>query len=99
MAGDKIDVLLVGMRKPVIVNGLQDKTNLHILADAKDPQAFIDSVADKIQAIAVSYTGNKVDAALMDKLPNLKIISSFGVGYDHIGVKAAAERGLYVTNT
>lgn len=99
MAGDKIDVLLVGMRKPVIVNGLQDKTNLHILADAKDPQAFIDKVADKIQAIAVSYTGNKVDAALMDKLPNLKIISSFGVGYDHIGVKAAAERGLYVTNT
>ena len=33
------------------------------------------------------------------RLPNLEIISSFGVGYDHIDARAAAQRGIIVTNT
>ncbi|MBR3315396.1 MAG: hydroxyacid dehydrogenase [Atopobiaceae bacterium] len=40
-----------------------------------------------------------VDAALMDKLPNLKIISKHGVGCNTIDIDAAKERGIIVTNT
>lgn len=40
-----------------------------------------------------------VDAALMDKLPNLKIISKHGVGCNTIDIEAAKERGIIVTNT
>ena len=40
-----------------------------------------------------------VDAALMDKLPNLKIISKHGVGCNTIDLDAAKERGIIVTNT
>ena len=40
-----------------------------------------------------------VDRALFDRLPNLEIVASFGVGYDGIDLKAAAERGIVVTNT
>ena len=72
---------------------------LHYLADAKDPDAFIKSVGDKIRAIAIAYTANKLDAAFMQKFPKLEQISSFGVGYDHIDAKWAGEHGIIVTNT
>jgi glyoxylate reductase len=35
----------------------------------------------------------------MDSAPRLRIISQYAVGYDNIDVKAATERGIYVTNT
>jgi len=99
MAGEKPDVLLIGQKKPVMVKGLESKVTLHYLADAKDPDAFIKSVADKVRAIAIAYTANKLDSAFMQKLPKLEQISSFGVGYDHIDAKWAGEHGIIVTNT
>jgi len=99
MASEKPDVLLVGAKKPVMVKGLEPKVTLHYLADAKDPDAFIKSVGDKIRAIAIAYTANKLDAAFMQKFPKLEQISSFGVGYDHIDAKWAGAHGIVVTNT
>ena len=99
MAGEKPDVLLIGQKKPVMVKGLDPKVTLHYLADAKDPDAFLKSLADKVRAIAIAYTANKLDAAFMQKLPKLEQISSFGVGYDHIDAKWAGEHGIVVTNT
>jgi len=99
MAGDKPDVLLIGQKKPVMVKGLEPRVTLHYLADAKDQDAFIRSIADKVRAIAIAYTANKLDAAFMQKLPKLEQISSFGVGYDHIDAKWAGEHGIVVTNT
>jgi lactate dehydrogenase-like 2-hydroxyacid dehydrogenase len=89
----------VGARKPVIVNGLTPHVNLHVLFDHQDRDAFMASVGDKIRGLAVAYTANKIDAAFMQKFPRLEQISSFGVGYDHIDARAAAERGVIVTNT
>jgi lactate dehydrogenase-like 2-hydroxyacid dehydrogenase len=99
MAGEKPDVLLIGQKKPVMVKGLDPKVTLHYLIDAKDQGAFLKSVADKVRAIAIAYTANKLDAAFMQKLPKLEQISSFGVGYDHIDAKWAGEHGIVVTNT
>jgi len=42
---------------------------------------------------------DKIDAEVMDAAPNLKVISTMSVGYDHIDVEAATKRGIYVTNT
>ena len=99
MAGEKPDVLLIGQKKPVMVKGLDPKVVLHYLADAKDQDAFLKSVSDKVRAIAIAYTANRLDAAFMQKLPKLEQISSFGVGYDHIDAKWAGEHGIVVTNT
>jgi lactate dehydrogenase-like 2-hydroxyacid dehydrogenase len=99
MAGEKPDVLLIGARKPVIVGGLDPKVTLHYLLEAKDQDAFIRSVSDKIRAIAVAYTANKVDANFIQRFPKLEQISSFGVGYDHIDAKWAGAHGIVVTNT
>jgi lactate dehydrogenase-like 2-hydroxyacid dehydrogenase len=99
MAGEKPDVLLVGSKKPVIVGGLKDKVNVHVLFEAPDRDALIKSLAGKVRALAVAYTADKIGAAFMQQFPMLEQISSFGVGYDHIDAKWAGERGIVVTNT
>ena len=99
MAGEKPDVLLIGQKKPVMVKGLEGKVTLHYLVDAKDKEAFLTSIADKVRAIAIAYTSNKIDAAFMQRFPKLEQISSFGVGYDHVDAKWAGEHGIIVTHT
>jgi lactate dehydrogenase-like 2-hydroxyacid dehydrogenase len=99
MTGAKPDVLLLGHRKPVLLAGLEPKVTLHVPMEASDPEALLASVADKIRAIAVSYTANKIDAAFMQRFPKLEQISSFGVGYDHVDAKWAGSHGIVVTNT
>jgi len=41
----------------------------------------------------------KIDGALMDLLPSLKVISNFGVGVDHISLEDAKKRNIPVGNT
>ena len=99
MAGEKPDVLLIGNKKPVMMAGLEGKVNLHCLIDAKDKEAFLKSLADKVRAILVTYTNERIDGAFMQRFPKLEQISSFGVGYDHIDAKWAGEHGIIVTHT
>jgi lactate dehydrogenase-like 2-hydroxyacid dehydrogenase len=99
MADDnKIEVLLVGPPKPTIVNGLAPFT-VHRLGAAQDRDGFLAGIAPRVRAIASSVTSETIDAALMGKLPQLEIVSTFGVGYDHIDVKWAGQYGVVVTNT
>ena len=60
-----------------------------------DKDGLLKKIGPEIKAIA----GGQVDAALMDKLPNLKMISNFGVGYDSIDTREAKKRAINVTNT
>ena len=99
MAGDKPDVLMVGARKPVMMQGFDGKVTLHHWLEHKDKEAFLKEHGSKIRAIAIAYTANKVDGAFMSRFPRLEQISSFGVGYDHIDAKWAGEHGIVVTNT
>jgi len=42
---------------------------------------------------------DRVDGALLDACPRLRVVSNFAVGYDNIDVAAATERGVLVGNT
>jgi len=99
MAADKADIVLIGASKPVIVGGLSPHTNLHKPFEEKDREAYLSEVAPKVRGLAIAYTANKVDGAFMSRFPSLEIVSSFGVGYDHIDAKWAGEHGIVVTNT
>ncbi len=99
MAGEKLDVLLVGNKKPVIVHGLAGKVTLHPLLDAQDREAFLKGLTDKVRAIVVAYTNERIGPEFMQRFPKLEQVSSFGVGYDHIDAKWAGSHGIIVTNT
>ncbi len=47
----------------------------------------------------VVFGGSPASAALIDSLPNLKIIAVHGVGYDGVDVDHARSRGVVVSNT
>ncbi len=99
MPGEKPDVLLIGNKKPVMMAGLDGKVTLHCLIDAHDKDAFLKSIADRVRAIVVAYTNERIDGAFMQRFPRLEQISSFGVGYDHVDAKWAGAHGIIVTHT
>ena len=94
----KPDVLIVGpMYKPAL-DALDREFTTHKLWLAPDRKALLASCADRVRGIATTgFDG--ADAALIDALPKLEIISCFGVGYDAVDVEAAKRRRIIVTNT
>jgi len=95
---DKPDLLLLGPPKRVMVDGLAAAFNVHRLPE-RDADAVLAALAPKLKAIAVSSVTDRVDASMMARMPQLAIVSTFGVGYDHIDAAFAARRGIIVTNT
>jgi lactate dehydrogenase-like 2-hydroxyacid dehydrogenase len=65
----------------------------------RDAQAALAAIAPKLKAIAISSVTDRVDAAMMARMPQLAIVSTFGVGYDHIDAAFASTHGIIVTNT
>ena len=98
MAAEKPDVLLLGPPRPVFLDGLSGAFTVHRLP-VQDVQAALAALAPRIRAIAVSSVVDRVDAVLMARLPRLAIVSTFGVGYDHIDARYAGEHGIVVNNT
>lgn len=48
---------------------------------------------------AVTMLTDQIDAALLDCVPTIRVISNFAVGYDNVDVEAATSRGVLVCNT
>ena len=91
----KPTVLVTQALPPTCEKTLDERFDAHRLYRAEDRDALIERLAPSVTAIA----GGKVPATLMEKLPNLKMISNFGVGYDSVDTEAARQRGIAVTNT
>src|SRR5256885_8353876 len=99
MPGDKADVVMFGP-KPIIEEALTKADfPLHKAWAAPDQDAFIAAIAPKVRAIAAAGGHGRIDGAMMSRFPKLEIVSSFGVGYDHIDAKWAGAHGIVVTNT
>ena len=84
---------------PTEITKLFDETfNTFKSYEQENSEKFIESLKDKIDAIAV-MGGTKVSSELIKKLPNLKIIANYGVGYDAVDVEQATLHNVKVTNT
>ena len=77
---------------PFIAEALQGHVDLVPWPTAHEGEA------DGIEGI-YTYGHPAVDAGLLGRLRNVRVISNFGVGVDHIDVAAAAARGIPVGNT
>ncbi|MEK7587162.1 MAG: hydroxyacid dehydrogenase [Patescibacteria group bacterium] len=66
---------------------------------------FVDSVIDEnhlptsndFEVISI-FVDSKIDRAVLDYLPNLKLIATRSTGFDHIDLSLCKERGVVVTN-
>ncbi|NKB26665.1 MAG: 2-hydroxyacid dehydrogenase [Rhodobacteraceae bacterium] len=59
---------------------------------------ILNNHSEKIEAVmANGHDG--IDPEIMTALPNLRVISCYGVGYEQIDAKSAAQRGIVVTHT
>ena len=95
----RADVLVTGPMASFVVDQLGERFSVHRLWEAPDRDDFLKEVGPRIRGIATSPGHGRIDSALLDHLPSLEIISSFGVGYDHIDAAEAARRGVIATNT
>jgi lactate dehydrogenase-like 2-hydroxyacid dehydrogenase len=97
---EKIDLLVYGPDKPVIDKGFSDRFVLHASETRADLDRLNPAVAAKIRGMAITNGGTvRCDGAVMAMFPKLEIVSSFGVGYDHIEANYAREHKIVVTNT
>jgi lactate dehydrogenase-like 2-hydroxyacid dehydrogenase len=100
MAAEKLDVLMVGPVMPLIEQGIARAFTLHKLWEAPDREVLIARLAPRLRAMAAG--GGKHEPMgpdFLGRFPKLEIVSSFGVGYDHVDAKWAAAHGIIVTNT
>ncbi len=95
---DKVDLLIYGPSKPLVDDGFTDKFVLHKLEHERDLDRLTPEAAGKIRGIAITGLV-AASGRVMSLFPKLEIVSSFGVGYDHIDAKWARDHDVIVTNT
>jgi D-3-phosphoglycerate dehydrogenase len=82
----------------VQVNSLLGERDCELIPSKPSDELSRAEVLELVREADGLVTGveHPADAALMDAAPNLRVISAFGVGYDHIDIEAASERGIVV---
>jgi glyoxylate reductase len=94
-AAEKVPrVLADGPLAPDLLEMLEGRVELIPWADDS-----ADALSDPPVTAIYTYGHLSVDGPGMDRFPNLKVISNYGVGVDHIDLQAAALRGIPVGNT
>ena len=81
---------------PGLDEALEEKFKV-IRPRGNDPEGVIREHQNDIQGIVSNLT--PVSRGLIEALPNLEIVALGAVGYDHVDLIAAKQRGIAVTNT
>jgi len=93
-------ILMPRAMAPAVISQLEARFDLIRLWEHDDPKAVLAQRGSEVRGIATGGgTSGRIDKALIDALPKLEIISSFGVGYDHVDAAHAGSKGAVVTNT
>lgn len=98
MNSSRPTILMTGAYPAWDMEALEQDYLVLRLFDAENSEALIASHAANIRAIATRGDLG-ASAALMGKLPNLEIVSVFGVGTDGVDLMHARSRSIKVTNT
>ncbi|HEV2131054.1 MAG TPA: hypothetical protein VGR27_08125, partial [Longimicrobiaceae bacterium] len=76
---------------PAALRLLQEVGTLH------GPEAWEDAL-EEAEALLALLT-DRIDRALLQRAPRLRIVANAVVGYEHVDLEACRERGIIVTNT
>jgi len=90
-------VLLTRRVPSSILQKLEAACDVQLEESPLTPEQLRDRVRDKQGLICVLT--DRVDEALLEAAPELKVVANIAVGYDNIDVPAAARHRVVVTNT
>lgn len=93
-----IEILQVGPYPEWDEAPLNDAYKVHRYFEATDGAAFLAEHGAGIRGIATRGELG-ADAAMIEALPKLEVISVYGVGFDAVDLDAAKARGIRVSNT
>lgn len=93
-----IELLKIAKFSPFVEELLSDRYTLHDTTTAADADALIDRVAPNVRGV-VGLGVSKVPASLLQRLPNVEIVATVGVGYDGVDLEACRSRRIVVANT
>jgi lactate dehydrogenase-like 2-hydroxyacid dehydrogenase len=98
MSDKKADVLVWGPMHAALTQNLDRDFNVHNRWEIKDLNAWATEHGDKVRGVITSGVYG-TDNAVLDLLPNLQVVNSFGVGYDAVDTAYLARRGIQLSNT
>lgn len=96
----------MGARNILQVGPVTERFNTRLAQDYQaerlwtqaDREVFLSQHGADVEVLVTSIRFG-CDATLLERLPNLRAICNFGVGYDSVDVGAAKQRGIQVSNT
>jgi len=92
------ELLVIGGITDVMRGRMEEKFTLHYLSQIDDFASWAADHGTGIEAIATNgHDGVKPE--ILAALPNLKVVSCYGVGYDAIDTSACIARGIKVSHT
>jgi lactate dehydrogenase-like 2-hydroxyacid dehydrogenase len=99
LSSEKIDLLIYGPLRPILENGFSDQYVVHSAETRADLERLTADTVAKLRGMAVTYHTVAANKESLARFPKLEIISSFGVGYDHVDAAYARDHNIVVTNT
>lgn len=98
---DKPVVYVTRQIPDVGIEMLEEDCEVHVWDGKLPPEKdhIIDRLAELEADGLLCLLSDEVDGEVMDASPNLKVVSTFSVGYDHIDLDAAEERDITVGHT
>jgi lactate dehydrogenase-like 2-hydroxyacid dehydrogenase len=95
---EPINILMLKPMQASVVDALSARFTLHQVGALPDLDALRAGLGPRIRGIAAAAQ-SAIDGPLMQALPNLEIVASFGVGYETVDAADARKRGIVVTHT
>jgi hydroxypyruvate reductase len=98
MTQSKAEVLVWGQMHDSLTKNLARDFTVHNLREIADRDSWLQSHGERIRGVVTSAVYG-TDNDLLGRLPNLEVVTSFGVGYDAVDVDYLASRGIRLSNT
>jgi lactate dehydrogenase-like 2-hydroxyacid dehydrogenase len=94
----KPEILQIGPMMKHVEEALEGAYQTHRYWESTDRGKLLESVGSRIRAVATDgHSG--CSRKIIEALPKLEVISSYGVGYDAVDIAACKQHDIRVTNT